>query len=70
MNPQTSSSSQPDPKRDPETPPPPETSKDPAAKRTISSEEILKGDREVWIRHADMIYRLCVTRNGKLILQK
>jgi len=47
-----------------------ETGRGAGEKRTIPSEEILRGDREVWIRHADAIYRLCVTRNGKLILQK
>ena len=41
-----------------------------AAKLVIPSEEILKGSREVLIRHADVIYRLCLTKNGKLILQK
>lgn len=39
-------------------------------KLVIPSEDILKGSREVLIRHADVIYRLCLTKNGKLILQK
>ncbi|MEX0793950.1 MAG: hemin uptake protein HemP [Pirellulaceae bacterium] len=38
--------------------------------RTISSEEILAGRREVWIQHGDSLYRLCETKTGKLILQK
>jgi hemin uptake protein HemP len=38
--------------------------------RTIRSEELLKGTREVLIQHADEVYRLRLTRNGKLILQK
>lgn len=39
-------------------------------KRTISSEELLAGRREVWIQHGDSLYRLCETKTGKLILQK
>lgn len=39
-------------------------------KLVIPSEEILQGSREVLIRHADVLYRLCLTKNGKLILQK
>ncbi|PQO36887.1 hemin uptake protein HemP [Blastopirellula marina] len=39
-------------------------------KRTIPSEEILAGEKEVWIQHGDAIYRLCETKSGKLILQK
>lgn len=42
----------------------------PEAARTISSEELLQGSRELSIRHGEDIYRLRVTRNGKLILQK
>ncbi|MGE3316335.1 MAG: hemin uptake protein HemP [Planctomycetaceae bacterium] len=42
----------------------------PSSKLVIPSEEILKGSREVLIRHADVLYRLCLTKNGKLILQK
>lgn len=38
--------------------------------RTISSEEILAGKREVWIQHGESLYRLCETKTGKLILQK
>lgn len=39
-------------------------------KRTIPSEEIMAGEKEVWIQHGDAIYRLCETKSGKLILQK
>jgi len=42
----------------------------PMEKRTIASEHILAGDKEVWILHGGMIYRLCETKSGKLILQK
>jgi hemin uptake protein HemP len=36
----------------------------------VLSEELLAGKSEVLIRHGDEIYRLRLTRNGKLILQK
>jgi len=36
----------------------------------ISSAELLRGRREILIRHGDDLYRLRLTRNGKLILQK
>ena len=36
----------------------------------IRSEELLRGTREVLIQHAGELYRLRLTRNGKLILQK
>ncbi|WDI44168.1 hemin uptake protein HemP [Bremerella sp. P1] len=39
-------------------------------KRTIASEEIMAGEKEVWIQHGDAVYRLCETKSGKLILQK
>jgi hemin uptake protein HemP len=42
---------------------------DPAL-RTINSNELLHGAREVLIQHDEKIYRLQVTRNGKLILVK
>lgn len=38
--------------------------------RTISSEELLQGRREVFIIHRGQVYRLLHTRNDKLILQK
>ena len=38
--------------------------------RNLTSLEILRGDTEVTISHNGEIYRLRVTRNGKLILQK
>ena len=36
----------------------------------VRSEQLLQGGREVIILHNDESYRLMVTRNGKLILQK
>jgi hemin uptake protein HemP len=38
--------------------------------RTLDSAELLQGAREVQIRHDEKVYRLQVTRNGKLILIK
>ena len=37
---------------------------------TIDSEELLRGGRVMQIMHGDETYRLLVTRNNKLILQK
>lgn len=43
----------------------------PAARvSVVHSKDLLKGRREVWIIHAGETYRLIVTRNNKLILQK
>ncbi len=42
----------------------------PQTPRTIKSEELLKGRRELLIEHGNEVYRLRLTRNGKLILQK
>lgn len=38
--------------------------------RVIDSYEILGGNRQALIRHNNEIYRLVITRNNKLILQK
>ena len=38
--------------------------------REIDSRELMQGDREIAIRHGQEIYRLSVTRAGKLILRK
>jgi len=37
---------------------------------TVASSELLRGQREILIRHGDETYRLRLTRNGKLILHK
>ncbi len=42
----------------------------PSPSHTINSTELLGGRREVQIVHGGEIYRLLVTRNNKLILQK
>ena len=38
--------------------------------RCLDSEGLLQGQKEILIRHESEVYRLRVTRNGKLILQK
>lgn len=38
--------------------------------RILDSEELFAGAREVGIRHVEGLYRLSVTRQGKLILTK
>lgn len=42
----------------------------PTAVRTIPSEDLLCGERQVVILHHGEAYRLLVTRNDKLLLQK
>lgn len=37
---------------------------------TLRSEDLLRGGREILIQHASDVYRLRITRNGKLILTK
>ena len=40
------------------------------AVREITSDELLRGQSELLIRHGEELYRLKLTRNQKLILQK
>ena len=40
------------------------------SRRVITSRELLGGNREICIRHADEIYTLRQTSKGKLILTK
>ena len=50
---------------------PPANSTPPASTPTIiSSSELLQGRKELWIDHGGVLYRLRLTRSGKLILQK
>jgi len=39
-------------------------------RRTVRSEEIFQGEREITIAHGDIEYRLQITKAGKLILNK
>ena len=41
-----------------------------ASGRTLTSDSILRGEREIGIEHHGALYRLKVTRQGKLILNK
>ena len=41
-----------------------------AAPRIIQAQDLLRDEREVWIEHAGVRYRLRLTRRNKLILQK
>lgn len=57
----------------PQTAPPPAKRpprKPPEPLRTIRSEDLLQGSRELLILHGGETYRLLRTRNDKLILQK
>ena len=38
--------------------------------RTISSDHLFAGDHEIGIEHRGSLYRLKITRQGKLILNK
>jgi hemin uptake protein HemP len=40
------------------------------ARRIYRSEELLQGRREIWIEHEDAVYRVQLTRLGKLIMTK
>jgi hemin uptake protein HemP len=42
----------------------------PAAPPTFDSQQLFGKERECWITHAGQTYRLCHTRNDKLILIK
>lgn len=42
----------------------------PVQPRIVRSEDLLAGAREAIILHGEIAYRLVLTRNGKLILQK
>lgn len=38
--------------------------------RVLNSRDLFKGARELCIRHGEFMYRLRITRQGKLILNK
>lgn len=44
--------------------------KRPAAVRTLTSQSLFQGEYEIGIDHAGSLYRLKITRQGKLILNK
>lgn len=41
-----------------------------AAPRTVTSQSLFLGEREIGIEHHGALYRLKITRQGKLILNK
>jgi hemin uptake protein HemP len=49
---------------------PPPSSGTPSTLRSIRSEDLLQGAREVLIQHGQETYRLRMTKAGKLILNK
>lgn len=42
----------------------------PPTPRSVSSEELFQGHKMACIRHEGMVYRLLLTRNNRLILQR
>jgi len=48
----------------------PAASAAPVEVQALSSDELLRGQREILIRHGDRVYRLRHTSNDKLILTK
>ncbi|WP_302119432.1 hemin uptake protein HemP [Allorhodopirellula heiligendammensis] len=38
--------------------------------RVLASDDLLHGNKEVWIKHGDVMYRLRKTGSGKLYLTK
>ncbi len=42
----------------------------PTVAKTVSSEQLFNGAHEIGIAHAGSLYRLKITRQGKLILNK
>ena len=47
-----------------------ESLRSPSTLREVNSSNLLQGETEILIRHGDEVYRLRLTKNGKLILQK
>jgi len=48
----------------------PDAPTQPEALRTIQSDDLLQGQREVFILHNGETYKLRLTKSGKLILNK
>jgi hemin uptake protein HemP len=40
------------------------------APREVRLEDLLRGDRELLIRHGEEVYHLRITKNGRLLLTK
>lgn len=54
---------------DPESTDPPKVCETPDT-NVVNSRDLLGGRREIQIQHGEEVYRLRVTRNGRLILNK
>lgn len=50
--------------------PPDQPKSEPPDRREVDSQELMRGEKILVIRHAGEQYRLVVTRNNRLILQK
>jgi hemin uptake protein HemP len=50
--------------------PPTPAGRSPTTAPVVDSKSLMGDSREVLIRHADLVYRLSVTAQGKLILTK
>lgn len=48
----------------------PRPAPEPRSVRTLSSVSLFQGAREIAIEHGEALYRLKITRQGKLILNK
>ena len=49
---------------------PSKSSQSPPRPQIINSADLLKGQCELWIEHEGEMYRLRVTKTGKLLLKK
>jgi hemin uptake protein HemP len=48
----------------------PRGSPDVEGQRIVNSQDLLQGQKELWILHGDEMYRLRITASGKLYLTK
>jgi hemin uptake protein HemP len=48
----------------------PQPGSSPEPPRVVNAQQLFAGQREIWIEHDGVRYRLRITRRGKLILQK
>jgi hemin uptake protein HemP len=55
---------------EPQKPAPPPAGEEKPAPVVLDARDLFRGQREVWIEHDGIRYRLRLTRRNKLILQK
>jgi hemin uptake protein HemP len=55
-----------------ETPPaaPPPADRSPPLPAVLDAQQLFRGQKEIWIEHDGVRYRLRITRRNKLLLQK